>query len=45
MKFIKKIKEYIYRKRFIQPWPFLETLAQAAYVINPKFVVVGDLVF
>ncbi len=45
MNFFENIKEYIYRKRFIQPWPFLETLAEASYVINPKFIVVDDLIF
>lgn len=45
MKYFKNFKEYIFRKRFIQPWPFLETLAEATCVINPQFIIVDDLVF
>ncbi len=45
MKYFENFKEWIYRKRNIQPWPFLETLAEASYVINPQFIIVDDLVF
>ena len=45
MKIIDQISEWLYRKRMIVPEPLLETLADADYVIAPRFVDVGDYVF
>lgn len=45
MKIHKKLDEWLYRKRMIQPYGLLETLSEAKYVIDPHFIVVGDYVF
>ena len=45
MEFIENFKEWMYRKKYIQAWPLLESLAEASCIINPKFILVDDFVF
>lgn len=45
MKYFETFKEWLYRKRNIQSLPLIATLAEATYVINPKFILVDDYVF
>lgn len=42
MKIIESMREWLYRKRMIHPSPLLETLADAEYLICPKFYVSKD---
>ena len=45
MAFWEGLSEWLYQKRMIHPAPLLETLADAEYVLCPKFVSVADYIF